>query len=226
MQTNLKKRGRQKQESFLFILMGFILIGLLVSGYFLFVDKILPGISSSTKNPQSEKSTTNTKAAAIPAEIEASAQPTEQIIPGEGQVITLYFGTRGKDSLYKEIRKIPSEKLPMKLAECLLKELLRGPSNPEARAVIPPGTQLRSFFLHQGTFFVDFSRELVENHPGGPSEEILTVYSIVNTLTELDHKYRVRFLVNGSEVETLKGHIALKQSLTRYESINTDFAGG
>ncbi|HNW36115.1 MAG TPA: GerMN domain-containing protein, partial [Candidatus Ozemobacteraceae bacterium] len=133
--------------------------------------------------------------------------------------VTLYFGVRGGDHLTREVRKIPEQKMLLTQATELVKELLKGPFTPEARAVIPAGSQLRSLFYNQGTFYVDFSKEFAESHPGGPTEEALTLYSIVNTLTELDRKARVRFLVNGLETETLKGHVGLKNALSRYEAL-------
>lgn len=220
MELNGKKRQRQKQESFLFVLMGLILLGLLVSGYFLFVEKVLPGISSGTtpsSQPLVSSSQGDSKGRA--QENQASSEG-ETFFPGESQEITLYFASKGKDSLYKEIKKIPAEKMILNLAGIIVKNLIRGPAIvSEARALIPQGTQLRSLFYHQGTFFVDFSQEFVENHPGGASEEVLTVFSIVNTLTELDRKAKVRFLVNGHEVESIKGHVSLKQVFSRNDGL-------
>ncbi|MFZ2961374.1 MAG: GerMN domain-containing protein [Candidatus Ozemobacteraceae bacterium] len=228
MHLDSKKRQRRKQESFLFILMGLILLGLLVSGYFLFVDKILPGISSGETRGGTAKTTPASITPPKPGEAQTvgvSADQAESIV-GEGQVVSLYFGAREKDLLVKELRKIPAEKMLLPLANMLIRELIRGPVSPEARRTIPEGTQLRSIYFHQGVFYVDFSREIVENHPGGPLEETMTVYSIVNTLTELDRKARVRILVNGSEVDSLRGHIGLRQSLTRYEPLFQSAVGG
>ncbi|MBF0498947.1 MAG: GerMN domain-containing protein [Candidatus Riflebacteria bacterium] len=230
MHLDSKKRQRRKQESFLFILMGLILLGLLISGYFLFVDKILPGISG-------KEAVSGTATRSVPAQplsskpgeattVGVSADQNETMAGEEGQVVSLYFAAREKDLLVKELRKLPAEKMLVPLASMLVKELIRGPFSPEARRTIPEGTQLRSLFFHQGTFYVDFSREISENHPGGALEETMTVYSVVNTLTELDRNARVRILINGSEVESLHGHIGLRQAFTRYEPLFLSAVGG
>ncbi|MBI3039183.1 GerMN domain-containing protein [bacterium] len=208
-----KKRTRQKQENFLFFLMGIILLGLLISGYFLFVGKILPGISSSgTKIPSSNHS--ESKKTTLPSL--RDDQGNEQ----SGQAMNLYFAAKGQDKLVKEIRRISTgEKTIIAIAINLINELIRGPFSPEARPLISPGSQLRALFFHKGIFYVDFSREFIENHPGGAQEEVLTIYSIVNTLTELDSKAKVKFLVNGTEIDSLRGHVALRQFITRFDSL-------
>jgi germination protein M len=63
---------------------------------------------------------------------------------------------------------------------------------------------------------LDFSRELQTLHTGGTTGEILTVYSIVNTLTmNFKEVERVQILIDGDEVETLVGHLDLEQPFTR-----------
>jgi len=221
MQTSERKKLRRKQENFLFVLMGLILLGLFVSGYFLFVEKILPGISSTT-GKLSQNADKPGDFESEPGKKSRASKSGEVVIPNfpEEQEITLYFGAKGKNALVKEIKKIPPEKMIFNLAANIVRELIKGPTlENEARCLIPPETQLRSLFYHQGTFFVDFSREFVENHPGGAMEEALTVFSIVSSLTELDKKAKVRFLVNGMEVETIKGHVSLKQIFSRNENI-------
>lgn len=214
MQPVIKKRQRHQPENFLFILMGLILMGLLISGYFLFVDKVLPSLTGTSGG--SERS----QAVAVSGTEGSSGGNAESVLPdGEGMPVTLYFGARGAEHLVREVRKIPEQKMLLNQATELVKELIKGPFAPGSRALIPGGTQLRSIFYSQGTFFVDFSKEFSEMHPGGAIEESLTLYSIVNTLTELDRKARVRFLINGLEQETLKGHAGLKNSFSRYEQL-------
>ncbi len=224
-----RKKQRKRQESFLFLLMGFILLCLLVTGYFVFVDKILP---SENQKPAG-KGTTAQPTSAVPA---APGQAQTVWAPGtepggdaggtDGQLVALYFGARGSEKLVKEMRKIPPEKMALPLAGNLIKEILRGPFTPEARSVVPQGTVLRSVFFHKGIFYVDFSKEFAENHPGGALEEALTVFSVVNTLTELDRKARVKILINGMETDSLKGHMGLRQALARYEPLFMSATGG
>jgi spore germination protein GerM len=84
-------------------------------------------------------------------------------------------------------------------------------------SAVPPGTALRAVFLTQGgDAYVDLSREVMSAHPGGTQNELLTVYTIVNALTiNLPAVTAVQLLVDGKEVDTLSGHVDLRQPLAK-----------
>jgi hypothetical protein len=84
-------------------------------------------------------------------------------------------------------------------------------------SVIPRGTTLKAFYLSpQGVAFVDLSDEASRAHPGGSLDEIFTVYSIVNTLTEnLPAIAAVQLLVDGHQVDTLAGHVDVRRPLMK-----------
>jgi hypothetical protein len=81
-------------------------------------------------------------------------------------------------------------------------------------SAVPAGTTVRALFVtEQGEAFVDLSKEVVSAHPGGTMNELLTVYTIVNAITEnLPAVTSVQLLVDGKEVETLAGHVDLRPS--------------
>ncbi|HEY8497940.1 MAG TPA: GerMN domain-containing protein, partial [Limnochordales bacterium] len=54
---------------------------------------------------------------------------------------------------------------------------------------------------------------IIERHWGGTTGELLTVYGIVNTLTQLPGIRQVQIVVEGRPVETLAGHVDLTQPL-------------
>ncbi|HKB11586.1 MAG TPA: GerMN domain-containing protein [Vicinamibacterales bacterium] len=82
-------------------------------------------------------------------------------------------------------------------------------------SAVPAGTAVRAVFLTEGgEAYVDLSREVVAAHPGGTVNELLTVYTIVNALTvNLPAVTAVQLLVDGKEVDTLAGHVDLRQPL-------------
>jgi spore germination protein GerM len=84
-------------------------------------------------------------------------------------------------------------------------------------SAVPTGTTLRAVFLTQGgEAYVDLSREVKAAHPGGTQNELLTVYTIVNALTvNLPAVTAVQVLVDGKEVDTLSGHVDLRQPLAK-----------
>jgi Sporulation and spore germination len=83
-------------------------------------------------------------------------------------------------------------------------------------SAIPLGTVLRALFVTpEGEAYVDFSRELVAAHPGGSTNELLTVHTIVEALTgNLPGIKAVQILVDGKEIDTLAGHLDLRRPLT------------
>jgi hypothetical protein len=84
-------------------------------------------------------------------------------------------------------------------------------------SAMPAGTALRAVYLtERGDAYVDLSREAVTAHPGGTLNELLTVYTIVNALTvNLPAVKSVQILIDGKEVETLAGHVDLRQPLAK-----------
>ena len=82
-------------------------------------------------------------------------------------------------------------------------------------SAIPAGTKLKTIFLtSKGEAYVDLSPEVRTNHPGGTTNEILTVYALVDTLTlNLPAITGVQLLVDGKEIDTLTGHLDLRRPL-------------
>jgi hypothetical protein len=90
-----------------------------------------------------------------------------------------------------------------------------GPAPGALAGAIPDGTTLRALFISErGDAFVDLSGEARANHRGGALDELFTVYALVNALTvNLPAITRVQILVEGDEVDTLAGHVDLRNPL-------------
>ena len=84
-------------------------------------------------------------------------------------------------------------------------------------SAIPAGTTLRALFITRGgEAYVDLSRELVSGHPGGSTNELLTIRTLVDVLTtNLPAITAVQLLVDGKELDTLAGHVDLRRPFTR-----------
>lgn len=82
-------------------------------------------------------------------------------------------------------------------------------------SAIPPGTKLRTIFLAQGrTAYIDLSQEISTAHPGGTTNEILTVYTLVNALiVNLPAITGVQLLIDGREIDSLAGHLDLRRPM-------------
>jgi spore germination protein GerM len=84
-------------------------------------------------------------------------------------------------------------------------------------SAIPPGTTVRALFITEGgEAFVDLSPDVMTHHSGGTNDEMLTVYTLVNALTEnLPAVTAVQLLVDGKEVDSLTGHVDLRTPLAK-----------
>jgi spore germination protein GerM len=98
-------------------------------------------------------------------------------------------------------------------ALALVQELIKGP-NGEGIKTIPPSTQLRGLTVKNGIAYVDFSPEIARNHPGGSTAELLTIYSIVDSLIlNFPEIKKVQLLIDGHEIDTLAGHVNCRHPL-------------
>jgi spore germination protein GerM len=97
-------------------------------------------------------------------------------------------------------------------ARRIVEAQIASPPAPHLSA-IPAGTKLRTvFFTKSGEIYVDLSAELQTNHPGGTTNETLTVYALVSALTSnLPAVTGVQILIEGKEVDTLAGHLDLRR---------------
>lgn len=125
--------------------------------------------------------------------------------------VYLYFQDRKNGVLVAEERLISHEETPVEFAKTILSWLIRGPQQGLART-LPAGTSLRALYINDNTAFVDFSREIRDNYPGGVQTEYLTIVSIANSLIlNIPEIKRVKLLIEGRESPTLSGHIDLSQ---------------
>lgn len=130
--------------------------------------------------------------------------------------VVLYFAN-DQGYLVAEQRDIPKVD---GLARVTMQELAKGSQGGMGLLpTLPVGTQLRDINIRDGLCIVDFTGEIKENHAGGSIGELLTVYSIVNTLSQFASVQEVQILVNGQFVETLAGHVEINQPLSRDDSV-------
>lgn len=128
--------------------------------------------------------------------------------------ISLFFADSQAHYLVEEVRKVNAKGSPDDQARNLIKALISGPHE-ELVPTLPPETSLRGLSIdNYGTAHCDFSIELIRGHPGGSSAEIMTIYSVVNSLVfNFPQIKRVKILIEGKERDTLVGHISIKEPL-------------
>jgi len=131
--------------------------------------------------------------------------------PTRKSPIHLYFAGRNSKFLMAEQRVVIHPDDPAGLADTIVKALIKGPQKGLLKT-IPADTQLRALYITpDGTCYVDLSEAVRKNHPGGSKSELLTIYSMVNTLVlNIPEIERVQILIEGNEALTLAGHIDLQ----------------
>jgi germination protein M len=151
---------------------------------------------------------------------EVENQLPEQAVeePGETMQVVLYFSDPSGNYLVAEEKTMP---MVEGIARATIEELIRGPElSSQLLPTIPAGTVLKDINIRpDGLARVDFSKELIANHSGGSLGENLTVYSIVNTLTQFPSVKEVQFLVEGQYVNTIAGHVDVSAAMKRNEEL-------
>lgn len=121
--------------------------------------------------------------------------------------MNIYFVGVDGESLQAEKRIIKKAALEDEIKETL-SVLINGPQGRDLSNAIPEGVRLLGVKLQGPSATIDFSPEMINNHPGGSTYELLTVYSIVDTLTmNFPEVKEVQILVGGKKAETIAGHI-------------------
>jgi spore germination protein GerM len=124
--------------------------------------------------------------------------------------VHLYFGDSNGRYLTAEQRVVEEPADVVSAARSLVQALIQGPLHGGTRT-LPQDSSLRSLFVTpEGVAYVDFKADAFEHHPGGVETEMLTIYSIVNTLVLNMEEIRwVKLLIGGQEAATLAGHVDL-----------------
>ena len=183
----MKRKSKKKKRSnkVLFLL---ILIGIGLSMLFLFHREIL-----NTFKPWFEK----------------------RKVVREKKMVTLYFSDSEGEYLVGEKREILKKREAREEAEETITELIKGPKG-KLIPTLPLRTKLLSLQLDErGLAKVNFNRALSKDHPGGSSAEVMTVYSIVNSLTlNFPQIRRVQILIEGEVGASIAGHLSLDQPVS------------
>jgi hypothetical protein len=130
----------------------------------------------------------------------------------EKQEVILYFSDANERFLVPEKRYIPKEESTEDKAKELVKALLDG-SKTKLTNTFPEKVTLESIKIdNKQTAYVSFDKNLIKFHPGGSASEMATIYSLTNTLTRnISSIKRVKLLIGGKEIESIKGHIDTMQ---------------
>jgi spore germination protein GerM len=130
----------------------------------------------------------------------------------EKKRVLVYFSDGAGEYLIGEKREILKRDDVEEEAAEAIDELIKGPKG-KLIPTVPRQTKLLDLELGKGGVAkVNFNRALSKDHPGGSSAEVMTVYSIVNSLAlNFSQIKRVQILIDGKEIETITGHLSLRR---------------
>ncbi len=147
---------------------------------------------------------------------EEASEPTEgelatpEVEAATGDVLTaeLYFPGSG-GWLQTERREVPAVTDLAEQISAVVGHLLAGPSRSDLQPPLPEGVTVRKVYMSEGgVAYIDFESAEAAPPASGSLREMLTVYSLVNTvLLNFDQLERVVLLWNGRQLRTFAGHI-------------------
>jgi spore germination protein GerM len=128
--------------------------------------------------------------------------------------VRLYFEAPDREGLLPEEREVAFSPDLAQQIRTVVEELSKG-STTGLVATLPAGTRvLEAFVQARGVAYVNLSGEASSGLPGGSKAEILTVYSLVDTIAaNFPAVSRVQILVNDQPVTSLGGHVDVSRPL-------------
>ena len=144
------------------------------------------------------------------------ANPISRSLTGDEALVqrdvTLYFSSENGLYLVSEIRQLGCGG-EINCVQAVVEALISGPVQ-DGSAVMQTHSTVLNVQIEEGTAILDFSREISTGHPGGSQSELLTVYALANSIAvNFPHIRQVAILIDGKEVDTLKGHVDLRRPL-------------
>ncbi len=146
--------------------------------------------------------------------IEDFGQETDSLLSTN---LTLYFASADGMSLVPESRNVYYSR-NLSVEKLVMEQLLKGPDSDKLLAALPESTKLNSISVTEnGVCIVNFDAT-IETTVSGVTENV-TLYSIVNSLTEIDSIKQVQILVNGSTPHISNVDADLSSAISRNEEI-------
>lgn len=135
------------------------------------------------------------------------------------EMLCLYFANESGNALKSVICEVPggTEKSREMRA---LEALFKGPEVPGYYPVIPDGAVINSLRISDGVAYCDLSSGIMS--PCGNVNAEVTLYAIVNTITEAGGVSRVQILIDGENVKLFRESIDISGQLSRNLNILED----
>jgi len=153
--------------------------------------------------------------AAAPAAGAAAAEGEDPAAVEQKINVKLFFLAPDQPALLIEDREVAYSADLAQQVRTVVEELVKGPQKGLVGTLPAETKVIDTFVTAAGVAYVDLSKEAAQKHPGGSRGELLSVYSVVNSLAaNFPAVKRVQILVDDRQVPTLAGHVDLTRPLT------------
>lgn len=133
-----------------------------------------------------------------------SAEPTNY------EILTLYFKDSEGNKLNTEIREVevnPNQPIELYIIEALID----GPESKNLKNAIPTDTKIREISTADGICYVDLSAEFIVKPLESDNDAVAAIYSIVNSLAEIETVSKVQFLIDGEKIDNYRSVMDLSK---------------
>ena len=130
----------------------------------------------------------------------------EKIRNIEWRTITLYYANKTGDKLVKDDVSVAYSK-NTSLEKIIVEKLISGPANSDKYATLPADMRLLNISVNNNICYVNLSSEFFTEMVNVSA--MLPVYSIVNSLCELETVDGVKILINGNSTKAFRESINL-----------------
>ena len=127
--------------------------------------------------------------------------------------VKLYFPDASGRYLEEETRQLAFDS-EGQIPGYIVRQLLDGPAEQNHGFIVPDGTKLNTIWIRDGICTVDLSLEFIRNLPETHQQARMTVFSLVNSLTELEQVEAVVLQSVGQSIRNYGG-MDLSQPLYR-----------
>lgn len=131
------------------------------------------------------------------------------------QVVSLYFANQDGSKLVSQQRGI-EVKQSLSLEYQIVEQLIKGPDISDGSTLlqtVPSDTKIKDIKTEEGICYVNLSRDFVKKK--GNVSELIIIYSIVNSLTELEGVNKVQFLIEGEKINEYNGDLDFSKPFER-----------
>lgn len=138
----------------------------------------------------------------------------DYLLTPEKYDVTLYFANSAGTALIREKRtvKVGTGKT---LPSIILEELKKGPTQEGLLKTMPTGTKVIDVREKNGICYIGLSNDFLQNAPEAAINDELSIYSIVNSLTDLVNINQVKFDIEGNNVKQFKSITGFDKALSR-----------